>query len=124
MDMEIVDMLRRVQEKKEVFYLVNKVDSPEQEPSLLPPFYELGVDRLLPLSAEHRYGYQNLLQQLEAVLPPSAEAAGLTTDTIRMAFLGRPNVGKSSLINRIMGEDRMVVSELDWYHTAILWTLY
>jgi len=39
-DMEIVDMLRRVQEKKEIFYLVNKVDSPELEPSLLPPFYE------------------------------------------------------------------------------------
>jgi len=114
-DYEIVDLLRR--SAKPIFYLVNKIDGPEAESVLLPQFYELGVTKLLPISAAHGYGVRTLLDELTLSLPrPEKEdqpqQKKLTNDIIRLAFLGRPNVGKSSLINRILGEERMVVSEI------------
>ncbi|HSO09034.1 MAG TPA: ribosome biogenesis GTPase Der, partial [Desulfoprunum sp.] len=76
---------------------------------------ELGIDRLWALSAEHIYGFRTLMDDLGTVL---AERTGdevaidLPEDTVKVAFLGRPNVGKSSMINQIVGEERMVVSEI------------
>lgn len=109
-DHEIVDMLRR--SNKTVFFAVNKVDSPEQEVTFLPPFYELGVERLWPISAEHNYGIRDLMQQVVADFPADTLEQKLPDNTVRLAFLGRPNVGKSSMINRLIGEERMVVSDI------------
>lgn len=109
-DYEVIQLLRRVEKK--VFYVVNKIDGPEQEQELLLPFYELGVDPLWVVSAEHSYGFVTLMDGLSESLPDDETSKNLPEDTIRMAFLGRPNVGKSSMINRIVGEERMLVSEI------------
>jgi GTP-binding protein len=108
------DMLRMLRtQKKPVFYVANKIDGSEQEVHLY-DFYSLGIDKIYPISAEHRYGISDLLDALVDTFPdlqsvPSAETG---KDTIRLAVIGRPNVGKSSLINRILGKERLLVSEI------------
>lgn len=109
-DQEITDLLRRTEKK--VFFIVNKIDSPDLEVELLSPFYELGVDALWPLSADHGYGYRTLMEDLTAELEPASEDGKLPEGTMRLAFIGRPNVGKSSMINAIIGQERMVVSDI------------
>ncbi len=109
-DHEVINLLRKVD--KEVFYVVNKIDGPEQEEELLIPFYELGVEPLWSVSAEHSYGFLTLMDGLCAALPDESGGDVIPDDTVRLAFLGRPNVGKSSMINRIVGAERMVVSEI------------
>ena len=109
-DLEITDLLRRT--KKKVFFIINKIDSPDLEIELLSPFYELGVDALQPLSADHGYGFRTLMENLTAELEPARESGKLPDGTMRLAFFGRPNVGKSSMINAIMGQERMVVSDI------------
>jgi GTP-binding protein len=110
-DREIVDILRTVD--KPVFYAVNKIDGAEQEVSLA-DFYQLGLETLYPLSAEHRYGVADLLDDIIAT--QAGFGKGPLEDpirkVIRLAVVGRPNVGKSSLINRILGEKRLVVSDI------------
>ena len=110
-DREIADLLRSVD--KPVFYAVNKIDGAEQE-VFLADFYQLGLEALYPLSAEHRYGVTDLLDDVVAALADlSAEPfADPTSEVIRLAVVGRPNVGKSSLINRILGEKRLLVSDI------------
>ncbi len=109
-DTEIADLLRRSQ--KTVFHIVNKIDSPDLEDSLLGPFWELGAERLWPLSADHGYGFDELMEGLLPLLNEDSSHEELPENTLRVAFLGRPNVGKSSLINAITGETRMLVSEV------------
>jgi GTP-binding protein len=109
-DFDVTDLLRRTD--KPVYYVVNKVDGEEVESNLLPAFYELGVEQLWPLSAEHGYGVRSFMDELVAALPELEESALQPADSIRIAFFGRPNVGKSSLINRLLGEERMVVSDI------------
>ncbi len=109
-DYEVVSMLRRVD--KPFFYVVNKIDGPEQEQTLLSQFYELGIDHLWGVSAEHGYGVAYFLENLVASMAPAEEGEVLPDDTIKIACIGRPNVGKSSLVNRLLGEERMVVSEI------------
>lgn len=108
-DRDILETLRPL--AKPIFFVVNKIDSPEHE-ILLSDFYRLGLDTLYPVSAEHRYGLNDLLDDLVAALPaatdPQPESAG--PEMIGLAVVGRPNVGKSSLINCILGETRLVVS--------------
>ena len=108
-DYDVVDRLRRA--GKPVHHLVNKVDGPEKEEQLLAQFYELGLDNLQPISAAHGYGFKTFFDDFFANLPcppvgPSSE------NTIRIACIGRPNVGKSSLINKLTGAERMVVSAI------------
>lgn len=109
-DHEVAEILRR--SKKKVFHVVNKIDGPEQEVERLSQFYELGVEKLWSLSAEHSYGFYTLMDDLVDGLHESDIDKNLPEDTIKVAFLGRPNVGKSSMINRIVGEERMVVSDI------------
>ena len=110
-DQEVIEILRRAQ--KPTYHVVNKIDSAAKEIELLAPFYELGVENLWPLSAEHGYGFPTLMEQLGADLPGDrTEGLELPEGTVRVAFFGRPNVGKSSMINQILGEERMVVSEI------------
>ncbi len=109
-DFDVTHLLRKTD--KPVYYVVNKIDGEELEPGLLPPFYELGVEQLWPISAEHGYGVRSLLDDLAAALPEREKSSLQPLDSIRIAFFGRPNVGKSSLINRLLGEERMVVSDI------------
>ena len=110
-DREIVDMLRTVD--KPVFYAVNKIDGAEQEASLA-DFYQLGLETLYPLSAEHRYGVTDLLDDVVDVRAGfvAKPLEDHSRKYIRLAVVGRPNVGKSSLINRILGEKRLLVSDI------------
>jgi len=106
-DREIVEFLRPI--TKPVFYAVNKIDGIEQEEKLY-DFYSLGVEKLYPVSAEHRYGMSDLLDELVLEIPKFD--ADQPQEMIRLAVVGRPNVGKSSLINCILGEKRLVVSDI------------
>ncbi|MBL7180207.1 MAG: ribosome biogenesis GTPase Der [Pseudomonadota bacterium] len=106
-DEDIVKILREI--KKPVFYGVNKIDGMAQEVKLY-DFYSLGLEKLYPLSAEHRYGLNDFMDDLVRALPESiADESG---DMIKVAVIGRPNVGKSSLINKILGQERLVVSDI------------
>jgi GTP-binding protein len=107
-DREIGDLLRRT--GKDVFLVVNKIDGPELE-HLTFDFFTLGFSRVYPLSAAHGYGLRDLMSDLtkgvvSSVSEPKDE------ERVRVAILGKPNVGKSSLINRILGKERLVVSEV------------
>jgi GTP-binding protein len=109
-DTDLIGILRNL--SKPVFYAVNKIDGIEKEANLY-EFYGLGIDKLYPLSAAHGYGFADFLDDLVSKirrfdLDPSADE---DQDLIKLAVVGRPNVGKSSLINRILGEDRLLVSE-------------
>lgn len=106
-DRDLLDWLRGVD--RPLFYTVNKIDGPEQEEHLY-EFYALGIETIYPLSAEHGYGVADLLDQVVKQLPPAAEETDV--DLIRIAMVGRPNVGKSSLINRLTGQERLVVSDV------------
>ena len=105
-DEEVAKMLRRID--KPVFYLINKVDGEKQEAATV-EFYALGIDKFYSLSAEHGRGINDLLADLEEFLPPAAENNELEGE-VRMAVIGRPNVGKSSLVNRLLGYQRVVAN--------------
>jgi len=105
-DEDIVKILREL--TKPVFYAVNKIDGVEQEGKLY-EFYSLGIEKLYPISAEHRYGISDFLDHLTSVLPETlSDEAG---EMIKLAVVGKPNVGKSSLINKILGQKRLLVSD-------------
>ena len=106
-DEDVVKILREV--KKPVFYGVNKIDGVEQEVKLY-DYYSLGLEKLYPLSAEHRYGVSDFLDDIVQVLPETVGPE--TDDMVKLAVVGKPNVGKSSLINRILGQKRLVVSDI------------
>lgn len=107
-DEDMAGILRRCE--KPVFLAVNKIDGPEHE-SLVHDFYALGMEKVFPLSAAHGFGLKTLMEDVvKGVQEPQAEKE--ESDQIRVSILGRPNVGKSSLINRILGSDRLLVSDL------------
>ncbi len=106
-DRDLIEILRKTEKK--VFYAVNKIDSPEQENQLF-EFYALGMDLLYPVSGEHGFGVRSLLDDLTESLP---DMSGVVEPTeIKIAVVGRPNAGKSSLINKILGEERMIVTDI------------
>ena len=107
-DEDMADLLRR--SEKRVFTVVNKIDGTEQE-HLVHDFYGLGMEKIYPVSAAHGYGLKTLMEDITRDLPKQGAWEG-EDSRIRVAVLGRPNVGKSSLINRILGFDRLLVSEL------------
>lgn len=109
-DQEIAEMLRRV--RKPVVLAVNKLDNPADHEALY-EFYQLGLGEPMVLSAEHKRGMGDLLDETVRRFPADASTeAGDEDAPIRVAVVGKPNVGKSSLVNRILGEDRVIVSEI------------
>jgi GTP-binding protein len=106
-DKEIADILRR--QNKIVFHIVNKIDGPKHEEKVY-EFYGLGVEGLYSISAEHRYGVDGLMEDVMKTLPRFADEKW-DRDAAKVAVIGRPNVGKSSLINRLLGYKRVMVDE-------------
>jgi len=104
-DLEIAQYLRKVE--RPVLLVVNKCDDLPNETRHL-SFYELGVGEPFPVSASVGKNSGDLLDKLVTLLPP--EGAAPEEDAIRVAVVGRPNVGKSSIVNRLLGQDRLVVS--------------
>jgi len=110
-DQDIIQMLRSA--AKPVMTVVNKIDGIEQESGLY-EFYSLGIDDPYPVSAEHGYGIHDFLDGLVDHLDQILTSVTQETDepAIRIAVVGRPNVGKSSLINKILGHERHLVSDV------------
>ncbi|MDP3911021.1 MAG: ribosome biogenesis GTPase Der [Gemmatimonadales bacterium] len=106
MDLEIAPYLRKAQ--RPVLLVVNKADHLPNETRQL-SFYELGLGEPFPVSAAVGKNSGDLLDQVVAMLPPAPDEP--EGDTIRVAVVGRPNVGKSSLVNRLLGQDRLVVAD-------------
>ncbi|NMG08313.1 ribosome biogenesis GTPase Der [Brasilonema sp. UFV-L1] len=107
-DQEIAEWLR--QQKVPVLLAVNKCESPEQGLIQAAEFWELGLGEPFPISAIHGSGTGDLLDVLISHLPPTQEIP--ETNEIKVAIVGRPNVGKSSLLNAFVGETRAIVSPI------------
>jgi len=106
-DSEIVRMLQSTE--KPIFYVINKIDGPTQRKNLV-EFYQLGVDHLFPISAKHKVGISELMGEVSANFP-SVLQEDSKNSCMKIAIVGRPNVGKSSLINKILGNNRLLIDE-------------
>ena len=122
-DEEVARIVRRVD--KPVFLVVNKKDDPSREQDGLWDFYSLGVGEPRPLSAGHGHGTGDLLDDIVAAFPEEVEEEP-EEDILSLAIVGRPNVGKSSLANRLANKKRSIVSDVagttrDAIDTVIEW---
>lgn len=107
-DRQVADYLRKC--KKPVILVVNKLDNFELENTY--DFYELGIKRLFPISAEQSKGLGELLDEIVSLLKSNPEINNAPTNEIKIAIVGKPNAGKSSLTNKLLGEERLVVSSV------------
>ena len=111
LDEQLLPMMRRT--GKPVFAVVNKIDAPGLE-SHTASFYEFGVERVFGVSAEHNRGIGDLIEAIiekAEGFPDEPETAEIA-DEIKVAVVGRPNVGKSSLVNRLLGFERSIVTDI------------
>ncbi|MBI5586826.1 MAG: ribosome biogenesis GTPase Der [Deltaproteobacteria bacterium] len=107
-DQEIVELLRKV--SRPVIYAVNKLDTTRLDANL-GDFYALGITAVIPVSAEHGRGLNELVDAVIENLP-ERQVVEDTEERVRVSIVGRPNVGKSSLLNRIIGKERSIVSDI------------
>ena len=128
-DREVAEILRRYQTERDgrpwppVFIAANKADNAERRQNAL-EFYELGFEEVYPISALHGLGTGDLLDALVASFEPIE--AGEADESIKIAIVGRPNVGKSSLLNAVLGQERAIVSPVpgttrDAIDTPLTW---
>ena len=122
-DEEVARILRKTD--KPCFLVVNKLDNPQAEEEALWPFWSLGVGEPRPLSATHGHGTGDLLDEIIEAMP-EAEHVEDDDDILSVAIIGRPNVGKSSIANRLIGSKRSIVSDVagttrDAIDTMIEW---
>ncbi len=108
-DSEIAMMLKK--SHKQIILVCNKSDNYGEPPAELYEFYNLGMGEPHPISAANAIGIGDLLDEIYEKLPPKNDDE-LDNDRIKVAIIGKPNVGKSSLLNKILGEDRSIVSNI------------
>ena len=108
-DLEVAKMLR--QSRKPVVLAVNKADTPKQEAEAY-EFYNLGIGESYLISASNRLNLGDLLDAVVEKFPPEGEDEDDSEDVIKVAIIGRPNVGKSSIFNDIIGQTRSIVSDV------------
>ena len=112
-DRDVAKILRKWQ--KPVFFAINKVDSSKREADLI-DFYEMGVEKFYPVSAVHGIGVDDLLEDIviaaEGLENGPEESLNADSKTVRIAIVGKPNTGKSSITNRMLGSERMIVSDV------------
>src|SRR5574338_1709961 len=115
-DLEVADILRRSQKKLEdgtfwppIFVVANKTESRDRREEAA-QFYELGLGEPYPVSAVHGTGTGDLLDALVAAFPPQEEEE--EDESVKIAIVGKPNAGKSSLLNKLVGEERAIVSPI------------
>ncbi|MGV8942290.1 MAG: ribosome biogenesis GTPase Der [Lysobacter sp.] len=111
LDDDILAWLRKT--ARPTFLVVNKTDGLDTQ-TALNEFARYGFSDVIAVSSAHRQGIDELIEQVLAKLPDAGDSAQLDSDPsrIRMAFIGRPNVGKSTLVNRLLGEERMIASDI------------
>jgi GTP-binding protein len=107
-DHEVANLLRRA--KKKIILAVNKIDAPKFKDNIY-EFYNLGLGEPIGISSGQALGLGDLLDEVIKSFPPEGEEA-YDEYTIKVAVVGKPNVGKSSLINKILGEERVIVSDI------------
>ena len=108
-DRDIADALRMA--KVPLLVVVNKADNPRLMQDAA-EFYGLGLGEVYSVSAAHGHGVADLLDEVVKAFPPDFDSVEVDEDAIRLAIIGRPNVGKSSLMNSILGEERVIVSPI------------
>jgi GTP-binding protein len=110
-DQTVLSWLRK--SGKPFFLVVNKTDGLNEDATLA-EFARFGVETVLPLAASHKHGVPELVEKVLARLPTDRDASEMEADPERMrvTFIGRPNVGKSTLVNRLLGEERMIASDV------------
>lgn len=107
-DRDISNILRK--SKKEVILVCNKIDTPKT-PDDIYEFYELGIGEIIPVSAAQGLGIGDLLDEVVKYFPQNKNTEE-NENIIKVAVIGKPNAGKSSLINNILGEERVIVTDI------------
>lgn len=116
-DHEVAEILRRMQRNEggrmvpPILLVVNRAESAKRLPGVA-EFYELGMGEPLPISALHGTGTGDMLDELTQVLDRPMETPEEEAEGVQIAIVGRPNVGKSSLVNRLLGQERLIVSPI------------
>ncbi|HAA43402.1 MAG TPA: ribosome biogenesis GTPase Der [Ruminiclostridium sp.] len=108
-DKEVASMLRKT--KKPVILAVNKVDNIGEPPAEIYEFYNLGLGEFIAVSSIHGLGMGDLLDEIHKNFPEEKEEEA-DDDVIKVAIVGKPNVGKSSIVNKLVGEKRVIVSDI------------